>query len=71
MDGGQNNQIPGAGGNPVRRQAREFLTVAELSAKMSSKVELYRFMATEVKAYLPSYETVTVFHLRDLASGTK
>ena len=28
-------------------------------------------MATEVKAYVPSYETVTVFHLRDLAAGTK
>ena len=34
-------------------------------------VEVYRFLASEVKAYLPSYETVTVWHLRDLAMGVK
>jgi hypothetical protein len=33
--------------------------------------EVYRFLASEVKAYLPSYETVTVWHLRDLAMGVK
>jgi hypothetical protein len=34
-------------------------------------VEVYRFLSSEVKAYLPSYETVTVWHLRDLAMGVK
>ena len=34
-------------------------------------VEVYRFLASEVKAYLPSYDTVTVWHLRDLAMGAK
>ncbi len=32
---------------------------------------MYRFLSTECRAYLPSYETVTVWHLRDLAMGTK
>ena len=36
-----------------------------------SIAEVYRFLASEVKAYLPSYETVTVWHLRDLAMGVK
>ena len=36
-----------------------------------SNVEVYRFLSSEVKAYLPSYETVTVWHLRDLAMGVK
>ena len=33
--------------------------------------EVYRFLSSEVRAYLPSYETVTVSHLRDLAMGVK
>jgi hypothetical protein len=32
---------------------------------------VYRFLSSEVRAYLPSYETVTVWHLRDLAMGQK
>ena len=33
--------------------------------------EVYRFLASEVRAYLPGYETVTIWHLRDLAMGVK
>jgi hypothetical protein len=32
---------------------------------------VYRFLSTECRAYLPSYETVTVWHLRDLAMNVK
>ena len=42
-----------------------------IGAKMKSKNEVYRFLSSEVKAYLSSYETMTVYHLRDLFSGTK
>ena len=34
-------------------------------------LEVHRFLSSEVRAYLPSYETVTVWHLRDLAMGVK
>ena len=34
-------------------------------------IEVYRFLSSEVRAYLPGYETVTVWHLRDLAMGVK
>ena len=38
---------------------------------MSSKKEIYRFLSSEVKAYLDSFETMTIWHLRDLASGER
>ena len=65
------NQIPGG-----RRQAQVFgqaaqVTAAEFAAKFQSKREVYRFLATEVNAYLPPFENVTVWHLRDIQSGTK
>ena len=28
-------------------------------------------MTSDVKAYLPSYEAVTIFHLKDLACGKR
>ena len=45
------------------------LTVSEISAKMQSKREVYRFLETEVKCYLSSYETMTIWHLKDLVSS--
>ena len=47
------------------------ITAAEFAAKYQSKREVYRFLTAEARVYLPSYETVTVWHLRDLASGVK
>jgi hypothetical protein len=32
---------------------------------------VYRFLSNEVGAYLPDYHTVTIWHLRDLAAGTR
>ena len=47
------------------------ITSAFLASKMQSKREIYRFLETEVKCYLSSYETMTIFHLRDLACSRK
>ena len=41
------------------------------SAKFSTKGEVWRFLATEAGIYLPPYQTVTIWHLKDLASGAK
>ena len=38
---------------------------------MKSKREIYRFLETEVKCYLSSFETMTIYHLRDLACSRK
>ena len=54
-----------------RAPSQEFITSSEFAAKFQSKREVYRFLASDVKAYLPSIETTTIWHLRDLASGKK
>ena len=50
---------------------KNVLTTAEFGAKFRSKTEVYRFLAFDVGAYLPSYADVTVWHLRDIAQGKK
>ena len=32
---------------------------------------MFRFLSFDVGAYLPDYHTVTIWHLKDLASGKK
>jgi hypothetical protein len=39
------------------------------SAKFGTKGEVWRFLASEAKIYLPPFATVTIWHLKDLASG--
>ena len=60
-----NRQIgqPGSGKTNITTQA--------FTAKYQSKPEVYRFLATEVGAYLSSYNTVTVWHLRDICAGKR
>jgi hypothetical protein len=47
------------------------VTTKEFGAKYQSKQEVYRFLSFDVGAYLPPYDTVTVWHLRDLACGQR
>ena len=44
------------------------MTAASFGAKYASKKEVYRFLTNEVRAYLSGYETMTVWHMRDLCS---
>ena len=39
--------------------------------KFRSKGEVYRFLSSEVKAYLDNFKNMTIHHLRDLASGER
>ena len=50
---------------PVQMSAKEF------SAKYRSKRELYLFLTLNCMAYLPRYENITVYFLKDLFQGTK
>ena len=43
----------------------------DFAAKFQDKREVYHFLTYEVGAYLPPFENVTVFHMRDLAAGIK
>jgi len=44
---------------------------ASFGAKYQSKREVFRFLSHDIGAYLSSYETMTIFHLRDLMYGLR
>lgn len=62
-----------AANNAVVMQAQNQMgvNVQSFQAKYNSKRECYNFLAWEVKAYLPAYETVTIYFLKDVISGRK
>ena len=50
---------------------RVTITAQEFRAKYNSKKECFNFLTVDCKAYLPSYETVTIYFLKDLMAGHK
>ena len=56
---------PNQGHNQVKVDVNLF------NAKFGTKGEIYRFLATEAGVYLPPYQTVTIWHLKDLAASEK
>ena len=64
MDGFNNGgaaQIP----QKVKLSAKEF------AAKFSTKRECFTFLTIDCKAYLPDYDTLTIYFLKDLIAGKK
>ena len=47
------------------------ITSKEFAAKYRSKREVYNFLATDVGVYLPPYDNVTIYFLKDLIWGKK
>lgn len=58
-------------GSQIPNQDHNQVNVASFAAKFRSKAEVYQFMTLDVKAYLPAPNTITVYFLKDLVSGTK
>ena len=52
-------------------QPKVKVTAKDFAAKMRNKQEVYHFLTHDVGVYLPSYDTVTVWHMRDLVSGKR
>ena len=53
-------------------QPRTFrVSVKEFMAKYKTKREVYHFCTVDAKLYVPPYETVTMWHLRDVATNKK
>ena len=48
-----------------------FVNVKEFEAKYKSKREVYTFLGIDGNAYLPPFDTLTVYFLKDLVSGVK
>ena len=44
---------------------------ASFSANYNSKREVWRFLSSEAGVHLPPYETVTIWHMRDLIAGKR
>ena len=48
-----------------------FVSAGEFGDKFQSKGEVFKFLTHDCSTYLPGYESVTIFHMRDLVSGKK
>jgi hypothetical protein len=47
------------------------VTAKEFASKFREKHEVYHFLSHECGVYLPAYDVVTVWHMRDLVSGSR
>ena len=47
------------------------VSAGQFQDKFQSKKEVYRFLTHDNGIYLPKYETVTSFHMRDLVAGKR
>ena len=48
-----------------------YVNVASFAAKFRNKREIYTFLTVDGEAYLPPFDTVTVYFCKDLIEGTK
>lgn len=56
-------------GGPPNQKVR--VPVAEFASKFANKKEVFDFLTQNVKAFCPQKDTVTIWHLRDMANGAK
>jgi len=64
MDDGNINQNVN-----LQDRGRQQVTATTFAAKYKSKREIFNFLTMDVKAYLPSYDTISIYFLKDLVSG--
>ena len=53
------------------RPSNVSINVKELMAKFRTKREVYNFLVLDCKVYLPAYDTVTIYFMREIIMGTK
>ena len=62
----QQMQVVGQGPAPVTQVSSK-----EFAAKYNSKREIYNFLAADAGVYLPPYDNVTIYFLKELMGGKK
>ena len=62
------SKVTGSATNPF---AKIDVLASSFSAKFGTKGEIYRFLTTEARVYLPPYQQVNIWHMKDLSSGAK
>ena len=55
----------------VNPEAKVNVDAQAFGAKFQSKREVYRFLTHDCQAYLSSFETMTIYHMADLAAGRR
>ena len=70
---GQNMQINSASALVANGGVGALTTVTakDFASKYREKHEVYHFLTHDCGIYLPHYDTVTIWHLRDIASGKR
>ena len=53
----------------IDSKSKQQMTAAQFAAKFSSKKEIYFFLTVECRAYLPPFENITIYYLKDLVDG--
>ena len=69
QDQSNNNSRPSINVNGERPMT--MVSAQSFGAKYAGKREVYRFLTHDVGAYLSSYETMTVWHMKDLVNGKR
>ena len=49
----------------------QLINVNSFSAKYRNKREIYTFLTVDGEVYLPPFDTVTVYYLKDIIQGDK
>ena len=44
----------------------QFVNVASFAAKFRNKREIFTFLTVDAEVYMPPFETVTVYYLKDI-----
>ena len=58
--------------NQIQQAPQQVQVSAKLfAAKYQSKREVYNFLAVDVGVYLPHFDQVTIYFLKDLVHGKK
>ena len=49
----------------------QVISAQAFAAKFKSKREIYQLLTVDAGAYLPAYDTITIYFLKDIISGEK
>ena len=52
-------------------KTKDMVNAAAFASKFQSKREIWRFLSSEVGAYLASYPTMNIYHLKEIAAGKR
>ena len=66
----QINSAAANGGN-AGQAVLQTVTAKDFASKYREKHEVFHFLTHDCGVYLPHYDTVTIWHLRDIASGKR